>query len=204
MTFDSVVYAIGDMLEYVYFPNGGVISMLAGVSTESTLEVGLVGSEGMAGLPVFLGVKTAYSRAIVQGRGTALRMKADEFVTECSKGGLLPRVLMRYAHSMLFQISQSAVCYRFHMIEQRLARWLLMTGDRMETNEFDMTQHFLSNMLGVRREAVNRSAGILQKKNLIAYKHGRILILDRPGLEETSCECYKMITNEQSIFPVGV
>lgn len=204
LSFDSVIYVLGQELDYVYFPISGVISLLAGVSADSTLEIGLVGNEGMAGLPLFLGMQTSYSRAIVQGRGTALRMGAEQFVTECAKGIGLSKVLMRYAHSMLVQISQSAVCYRFHLIEQRMARWLLMTSDRMETNEFQMTQNFLSNMLGVRREAVNKAAGTLQKQNFISYKHGRILILDRFGLEAASCKCYEIIRDEQTSFPVTV
>src|SRR5437899_5205363 len=144
----------------------------------------------MVGLPLFMGVRTSRNKAIVQGKGVAMRIKAADFERECARGGALPRILLRFAHSMLVQISQSAVCYRFHLIEKRLARWLLMTSDRMESLEFRVTQDFLSNMLGVRREAVNRAAGSLQKKYLISYSRGNITILDRPGLDAAACKCY--------------
>jgi CRP-like cAMP-binding protein len=198
LKFGSCIYELGAKIMHVYFPNSGIISLLAGVEASSTLEVGIVGLEGMAGLPLFLGVKRTLSKAIVQGPGTAMRMSADDFVRECNNGGALPTALKRFTHSMIVQISQSAVCFRFHVIEMRLARWLLMTSDRTESNEFAMTQEFLSHMLGVRREAVNRAAMSLQRKMLIAYSRNNILIIDRQGLESTACKCYSIIRDEES------
>ncbi|MEP6923486.1 MAG: Crp/Fnr family transcriptional regulator, partial [Pyrinomonadaceae bacterium] len=132
LIYTETIYEPGDFIRYVYFPLSGIISLLAAVGNRSTLEVGIVGNEGMVGLSVFLGVETSSSRAIVQGTGQAMRMNTADFQKECSKGGALPRLLQRFTHSLLTQISQSAACYRFHLIEARLARWLLMTRDRME------------------------------------------------------------------------
>lgn len=199
LVFDSKIYELGDEYQYVYFPNGGIISLLAAVDSQSTLEVGMVGSEGMAGLPYFLGAKTSRSQAIVQGSGTAMRLSTADLDAACANDPLLSRILMHYANQMIVQVSQSAACYRFHAIEQRLARWLLMTCDRMETNDFRITQDFLSNMLGVRREAVNRAAGSLQKAGLISYSRGKIFIIDRPGLEAAACSCYAVIREEEIV-----
>lgn len=198
LKFGTNIYSLNGKISHVYFPNSGIISLLAAVEESATLEVGLVGLEGMAGLPLFLGVRESRVRAIVQGKGTAMRMKAADFERECRNGGSLPRLLLRFTHSMLVQISQSAICFRFHVIEMRLARWLLMTSDRMETNEFRMTQDFLSNMLGVRREAVNRAATSLQRRGLIAYSRSNILVIDRPGLEASACQCYAILRAEDA------
>src|SRR6185436_20448770 len=151
LTYGENIYEPGEIIRYVYFPGSGIISLLARVEESATLEVGIVGKEGVVGLPIFLGVQTSGNKAIVQGAGFAMRMNAADFLTECRNGGSLPHLLQRFTHSLLAQISQSAVCFRFHAVEARLARWLLMTSDRMETNEFQITQEFLSNMLGVRR-----------------------------------------------------
>jgi CRP-like cAMP-binding protein len=132
----------------------------------------------------------------VQGAGTALKMKATDFHKECNNGGSLPRLLRRYSHSLMVQISQTAVCNRFHPIDARLARWLLMTNDRMGSAEFALTQDFLSNMLGVRREGVNKAAGLLQQQGLIRYSRGSLTILNRPRLEKIACKCYKIIKEE--------
>jgi CRP-like cAMP-binding protein len=196
LNFGTNIYNLNGKIGYVYFPNSGIVSLLAGVEDSSTLEVGIVGREGMAGLSLFMGVKQSHVKAVVQGKGTAMRMNAADFERACSNGGSLSPVLLRFAHSMIVQISQSAVCFRFHIIEMRLARWLLMTSDRMETNEFRMTQEFLSNMLGVRREAVNRAATSLQRKELISYSRSNILIIDRSGLEAAACKCYSIIRDE--------
>ena len=147
------------MLSDVYFPNSGIVSLLAGVNERSTLEVGLVGNEGVVGLSVFLGVNSSLNRAVVQGAGSAMKMKATAFRKVSNHGGALQRLLQRYSHSVLTQITQSAVCNQFHSVDARLARWLLMTHDRMGDDEFQLTQEFLSNMLGVRREGVSRAAG---------------------------------------------
>lgn len=196
------IYERDDVIRHVYFPSSGLVSLLSTVGDKASLEVGLVGREGMVGLPVFLGVRTSTNRAIIQGAGFALRMRTADFLAESETGGALPRLLQRFAHSMLTQISQSAACFCFHAVEARLARWLLMTSDRLETNEFPMTQEFLSNMLGVRREAVNKSAVILQQQQLISYSRGHVSIDDPAGLERAACVCYDIIRDEEKRFPV--
>ena len=150
----------------------------------------------MVGLPLFMDVSKSSNRAVVQGEGYALKMKAKALRKECNNGGLLPRLLRRYSHSLMTQISQTAVCNRFHPIEARLARWLLMTRDRMNADEFQLTQDFLSNMLGVRREGVNKAAGVLQQRALISYSRGALTILNGKGLEAMACQCYRIIKEE--------
>jgi CRP-like cAMP-binding protein len=196
LLFETIIYEPGQVILDVYFPTSGIVSLLAGVDDRATLEVGLVGREGMVGLPIFMEVKTSTNRAVVQGEGSAFKMKAKDLRKECNNGGSLPRLLRRYSHSLLTQISQTAVCNRFHPIDARLARWLLMTGDRMGADEFQLTQDFLSNMLGVRREGVNKAAGTLQEQNLISYTRGALTILDRAGLEAVACQCYRIIKEE--------
>ena len=201
LNYEENIYQRNAEIRYVYFPNSGIISLLTEVEDNSTLEVGLIGKEGIVGIALFLGVKTSNIQAIVQGIGSAMRMTAEDFIVECKNGGALPRSLQRFLHSRLTQVSQSAACYRFHPIEARLARWLLMTSDRMDSNEFLITQEFLSNMLGVRREAVNKSAVSLQLQKIISYSRGHISIIDRQGLEMATCLCYGIIRDEEKSFP---
>lgn len=196
LNYTENIYESGGIIQYVYFPNSGIVSLLSTVSERSQLEVGIIGNEGVVGLPVFLGVKTSNNRALVQGAGVAMRMKTADFLAECKKDIVLPRILQRYTHSLLTQISQSAVCNRFHSIEARLARWLLMTRDRMGADDFQITQDFLSNMLGVRRETVTLSAQNLQQNGLISYRRGKISILNRADLETAACRCYFTIKDE--------
>ncbi len=196
LVFDELIYQPNILMSDIYFPNSGIVSLLAGDNERSTLEVGLVGNEGMVGMGVFLGVDASLNRAVVQGAGSAMKMKATAFRRECNNGGVLPRLLRRYSHSVLTQITQSAVCNQFHSIDARMARWLLMTHDRMGEDVFQITQEFLSNMLGVRREGVSLAAGDLQRSKLIRYSRGRLEVLDRAGLEATSCGCYEIIRNE--------
>jgi CRP-like cAMP-binding protein len=196
LIFGEVIYKAGDVIRHVYFPTTGILSLLAAAEERATLEVGIVGREGMVGLPIFMGVKTSRDFVVVQGVGAAMRMKAAAFLKECTNGGSLPRQLRRYTHSRLTQVSQGAACNRFHSIEARLARWLLMTRDRMEKDEFQVTQEFLSNMLGVRREGVNRAASGLQQANLISYSRGTLSILNRAGMEGVACRCYGIIKDE--------
>jgi CRP-like cAMP-binding protein len=195
LPFGSVIYEPGKIIRHVYFPTSGIISLLA--TTEGwMLEVGIVGNEGMVGIPIFMGVNISRDRAVVQGAGSGLRMKARTFQAECEDGGPLTRLLRRYAHSRLTQVSQTAVCNRFHPISGRLARWLLMTRDRMNKNEFQLTQEFLSSMLGVRREGVNKAAGDLQRRELVSYSRGTLTILDLPGLKRVACQCYGILKKE--------
>lgn len=195
LIYTEAIYAPDDIIRHVYFPESGIVSLLSSVGENSLLEVGIIGSEGFVGLPVFLGVEKSHTHAIVQGAGAAFRMETADFLAECETVGILSKILQRYTHSLITQISQSA-CNRFHPIEARLARWLLMSADRMESNEFQITQDFLSNMLGVRREAVNKSATVFQQNNLISYRRGKVSILDRANLENAACRCYFIIKEE--------
>ena len=193
LNFGTILYQPGEVMPYVYFPNQGIVSLLSTVEERSPLEVGMVGSEGMVGIGIFLGVSTSLNRALVQGTGTAMKMKAAVLRREIKQQGALPDLLRRYTHSLLAQISQGAVCNHFHRVEERLARWLLMTQDRLRSDEFRLTQEFLSDMLGVRREGVVRAARVLQKEKLITYVRGQIQILNRAGLEAASCQCYELL-----------
>ncbi len=198
---NEILYRCGDVIRYVYFPVDSVVSLLSEVEEDrSTLEVGVVGNEGMAGIAVFLGVKKSRNQMIVQGAGTALRMKAADLRKHANGGGQLHFLLQLYTHALLTQVSQSAACNRFHLVEARLARWLLAMRDRIGLNEFQLTQEFLSNMLGVRREMVNKAAGTLQKQGLITYTRGVLTILDNAGLEAASCDCYRSIKEEYDNF----
>ncbi|HET9714380.1 MAG TPA: Crp/Fnr family transcriptional regulator [Pyrinomonadaceae bacterium] len=194
------LYEPGDVIKYVYFPNDSIISLISELSETSWLEVGMVGNEGVAGLAIFMGVGTSSTRALVQGSGTAMRMSSAAVRTEANRLGSLHHLLHRYSHSLLTQVSQSAVCNRFHLVDARLARWLLMTNDRLGAEEFPLTQEFLSNMLGVRREGVSKAAGALQAGKLIRYSRGVITILNRRGLEAKSCQCYGIIKAETDAY----
>ena len=194
------LYEPGDVIKYVYFPNDSIISLISKLSETSWLEVGMVGNEGMAGLAVFMGVRSSSIRGLVQGSGTAMRMTSAAMRTEATRIGSLHRILHRYSHSLLTQVSQSAVCNRFHLVDARLARWLLMTNDRLGVEEFPLTQEFLSHMLGVRREGVSKAAGALQAAQLIRYSRGMITLLNRPGLEAKSCDCYAIIKAETDAY----
>ncbi len=193
LAFGKILYEPGDIIRHVHFPNQGIVSLLTMVKNHSALEVGIVGSEGMVGIQVFLGATTSFNRALVQGTGTALRMKVEALRKHAKLGGSLSDLLLRYTHSLLSQVSQSAACNRFHKVDARLARWLMMTHDRLGSDKFRLTQKFISDMLGVRREGVTTAAGALQKKNLIRYVRGLITILDRPGLAAAACECYEIV-----------
>jgi CRP-like cAMP-binding protein len=188
------LYDRGQELTHVYFVESGIVSLLVDTGEMSTMEVAMVGSEGMAALPVFLGITISNNRAVVQGSGHALRMTATNFHAECAISDDLPKIMRLFTYSLLMQISRSAVCTRFHSIESRLARWLLMTQDRMQSPDFKITQEFLSYMLGVRREAVSKAAGHLQRRNLVSYVRGHVTILDRGILEGLACNCYGFIS----------
>jgi CRP-like cAMP-binding protein len=196
----EVLYEPGDAIKYVYFPNDSIISLISELSETSWLEVGMVGNEGMAGLAVFMGVGFSSTRALVQGSGTAMRMSAGSVRTEANRLGSLHHLLHRYSHSLLAQVSQSCACNRFHLVDARLARWLLMTNDRLGVEEFPLTQEFLSNMLGVRREGVSKAAGALQAARLIRYSRGMITVLNRRGLEAKSCQCYAITKAETDAY----
>lgn len=200
LPFAEVLYEPGDMIEHVYFPNDSIVSLLSTVEDRSTLEVGIIGNEGMVGISVLLGVKTSPNRALVQGEGSAMKMKAAALRKETSADGSLQRLLNLNTHALMTQIAQSAACNRFHVVDARLARWLLMTHDRIGSDEFRLTQLFLSDMLGVRREGVTNAATVLQRNKLITYSRGHITILNRAGLEAAACKCYSIIKAEYDSF----
>lgn len=193
LPFGEILYEPGDVIQTVYFPNYGIVSLLSTVEDRSTLEVGIVGREGMVGIGVFLGAKTSLNRVLVQGAGSAMSMQAAVLEKQIMNKRPLSELLRRYTHSLLIQISQAAVCNRFHPVEKRLARWLLMTHDRLRTDEFQLTQEFLSDMLGVRREGVVKAARLLQQRQLIRYVRGHLTILNRAGLEAAACQCYALM-----------
>lgn len=193
LEFGQVLYEPGDEIRHVYFPSLSLVSLLTLADGHLALEVGLIGREGMVGIPLVLGHRTSSVRALVQGSGTALRMASARFLAEFRASPPLQRELYRYTHNLMAQISQTAACNRFHVVEQRLARWLLMTHDRVRSNRFHMTHEFLGHMLGVRRVGVTRAAQALGGRRLIAYSRGDITVLDRKGLEAAACQCYEVV-----------
>jgi CRP-like cAMP-binding protein len=193
LTFGEILYEPGETIRHVFFPNTSLISLLTMADGHLALEVGLIGREGMVGIPLVLGHNVSSVRALVQGSGTALRMAASQFRKEFRLSLPLQRELYRYIHQLMSQISQTAACNRFHVVETRLARWLLMTHDRVKSDHFRMTHEFLGHMLGVRRVGVTKAAHALQLRKLITYSRGDIIVLDRKGLEAAACECYEVV-----------
>ena len=180
----------GAPTKHVHFPIDGFVSLLAQVDSEHVIEVGMVGREGMLGIHLALGVSSEPLKSLVQGQGQALRIDAAAFRRELAASPALRTTLDRYVYVLLSQHARAAACLRFHMIEERLARWLLMSQDRARSNVFQLTQEFLAYMLGVRRVGVTVAAGELQRRGLIAYERGEMTIVDRPGLELAACSCY--------------
>jgi CRP-like cAMP-binding protein len=197
LIYGQILYEPNDQIRHVYFPLDCLASLLTAVDNDRSLEVGMVGNEGMVGMPVVLGIGVSAVRALVQGSGTALRMTAARFRLEFKKNVALQRALFRYTHLLMAQVSQTAACNRFHNAEARLARWLLMTSDRLHLNEFRLTHEFLSHMLGVRRVGVTKAAGALERRKLIIYSRGHIRILDRKRLEAAACTCYRIVKDLQ-------
>src|ERR1700730_15200257 len=191
LTFGEILYESQTQIRHVYFPNDCFVSMLTTVDTGRAAEVGLIGPEGMIGVPMALGVAVSPFRAVVQGGGTAMRLKTGEFRRTFIKSAALKREVFLFTHLLMVQIAQTAACNRFHGVIQRMARWLLMTRDRVNSNEFRITQEFLALMLGVRRVGVNLAARALQERKLIAYRRGTVTILDHGGLVAAACGCYK-------------
>jgi len=191
LVFGDVLHAPGQSLANVFFPIASAISLIMPIDAAASLEVGLIGNEGMFGIPLVLGVAASPLRAVVQGAGSALRMSAATFRQELERSPVLRQTAERYVFVHLSQLAQTAACTRFHVVEARLARWLLMTQDRAYASTFHMTQEFLALMLGVRRVGVTTAARSLQERHLISYRRGKVTIVDRRGLKAASCGCYR-------------
>ena len=190
------IYAAGQDIQYVYFPVDCIISLLYVMLDGDSAEISVVGREGIVGIAVFMGGDSTPSRAIVQSAGTAYRLPAAELKREFNSDQSMRMLMLRYTQALITQMAQTAVCNRHHSIDQHLCRWLLLSLDRLPTNELTMTQELIANMLGVRREGVTESAGKLQKLGVIEYQRGHITVLDRPQLEKLSCECYAVVKEE--------
>jgi CRP-like cAMP-binding protein len=201
LAYGEVLYEPASTIRFVYFPADCLVSLLTEVDKSRTLEVGMVGHEGMVGMPITLGVRTSAVRALVQGSGSALRMSAKGLLEELKANAPLQGALLRYQYLLMAQISQTAACNRFHEAGPRLARWLLMTSDRLRADEFRLTHEFLAHMLGVRRVGVTEAAGVLEADKLIEYSRGQIRILNRKRLEAAACSCYLIVQKLQRTVP---
>jgi CRP-like cAMP-binding protein len=196
MSLGDVLYESGSELAHVYFPTTCIVSLLYVLEDGASAEIAVVGNEGLVGVALFMGGETTPSRAIVQSAGTAYRLAGASMKQEFNRGGAMQHLLLRYTQALLTQMAQTAVCNRHHSIDQQLCRWLLLSLDRLASNELHMTQELIANMLGVRREGVTEAAGNLQSAGLIHYSRGHITVLDRPKLEERVCECYGVVRKE--------
>jgi hypothetical protein len=197
LSFGEIMYEAGAEQEFAYFPAGAVVSFLVATTEHgTTTEAGIAGNDGVIGTSLFLGGHSTVSRAIVQIGGKAFKVRANVLLSEFSKGGALQRTLLRYVQAFLTQVSQTAVCNRLHSVEKRLCRWLLLTQDRAQSDRLSLTQEFISNLLGTRRESVTVAAARLQDAGLIHYSRGSIHVLNRAGLELAACECYRTVTSE--------
>jgi CRP-like cAMP-binding protein len=192
----KVVYESGDTLRHVYFPTDSIVSLLYVMENGASAEISVVGNEGLIGVALFMGGESTPSRAIVQSGGTAYRLLGQRLKDEFNRHGELMMLLLRYTQSLITQMAQTAVCNRHHSIDQQLCRWLLLSLDRLSSNQLTMTQELIANMLGVRREGVTDAAGKLQRLGVIEYGRGHIKVLDRPQLEKLCCECYAVVKKE--------
>jgi CRP-like cAMP-binding protein len=196
MPLGKVLYESGDALRYVYFPTDSIVSLLYVMESGASAEISVVGNEGLIGVALFMGGESTPSRAIVQSAGAAYRLLGQRLKDEFNRHGELLLLMLRYTQALLTQMAQTAVCNRHHSVDQQLCRWLLLSLDRLPSNQLTMTQELIANMLGVRREGVTDAAGKLQKEGVIEYSRGHITVLDRPRLEQLSCECYAVVKKE--------
>jgi CRP-like cAMP-binding protein len=196
MPLGKVLYEPGDLLHHAYFPVDCIVSLLYVMGNGASAEISVVGNDGVIGVALFMGGETTSSRAIVQSAGYAYQLDSQRLKDEFHRNGGLQISLLRYTQALITQMSQTAVCNRHHSVDQQLCRWLLLSLDRLSSNQLVMTQDLIANILGVRREGVADATSELQKVNVIAYAHGHITVLDRPKLEELSCECYEVVKTE--------
>lgn len=196
MPLGDVLYESGVQMRHVFFPTTSIVSLLYVMEDGASAEIAVVGNEGIVGVSLFMGGETTPSRAVVQSAGYAYQMKGQLLKDEFRRAGPMQNLLLRYTQALLTQMAQTAVCNRHHSLDQQLCRWLLLSLDRLPSSELVMTQDLIANMLGVRREGVTEAAGNVQKAGLIAYRRGRITVLDRAGLEARACECYAVVKKE--------
>ena len=199
----KVLYEPGQTLSKVYFPIDSIVSMLCMTKSGASAEIAMVGYEGVVGIAVFMGGTSTISRAVIQSAGCAYSLSAPQLLREFNHNSEMRMLLLRYTQSLVASMAQTAVCNRHHSIDQQLCRWLLLSLDRLPDNTLTMTQELIANMLGVRREGVSEAAGKLQNIGVINYSHGRITVLDRPGLEQLSCECYAVVKDEIDRLDAG-
>jgi CRP-like cAMP-binding protein len=192
----KVLYEAGDVLSHVYFPSTAIVSLLYVMENGASAEIAVTGNEGIVGISLFMGGESTPSRAVVQSGGAAYRLKSQVIKQEVARAGPVLHVLLRYTQALITQMAQTAVCNRHHSLDQQLCRWLLLSLDRLQGEELEMTQELMANMLGVRREGVTEAAGKLQKAEVISYSRGRIKVLNRPRLEKLTCECYAVVKKE--------
>ena len=190
------LYESGVHMNYVYFPTTSIVSLLNVMENGASAEIAITGNEGLIGISLFMGGESTPSRAVVQSEGNGYRLSESILKREFAMGGVLQHLALRYTQALITQMSQTAVCNRHHSVDQQLCRWLLLSLDRLPGNELRMTQELIANMLGVRREGVTEAAGHLQADGLIHYSRGKIIVLDRPGLEQRVCECYAVVKKE--------
>jgi CRP-like cAMP-binding protein len=196
MPLGQVLYESGRTLSHVYFPTTAIVSLLYVMENGASAEIAVVGNEGLVGISLFMGGESTPSRAVVQSAGSGFRLRAQMIKDEFNRSGPVMHLLLRYTQALITQMAQTAVCNRHHSLDQQLCRWLLLSLDRLNSSELVMTQELIANMLGVRREGVTEAALKLQSAGLIRYARGRISVLDRPGLEARTCECYAVVKKE--------
>jgi CRP-like cAMP-binding protein len=196
MPLGKVLYESGDVLRHVYFPTDSIVSLLYVMRDGASAEIAVVGNEGLIGVALFVGGETTPSRALAQSAGYAYRLRGQRLKDEFHRNGEMQILLLRYTQALLTQMAQTAVCNRHHSVDQQLCRWLLLSLDRLSSNELTMTQELIANMLGVRREGVTEAAGKVQKLGVIEYSRGKIIVRDRAALERLCCECYAVVKKE--------
>jgi CRP-like cAMP-binding protein len=204
MPLGRALYESGSKLGHVYFPTTAIVSLLYVMEDGASAEIAVVGHEGVVGVSLFMGGESTTSRAVVQSAGHGFRLRSSIMMQEFNRAGPVMHLLLRYTQALITQMAQTAVCNRHHSLDQQLCRWLLLSLDRLETRELVMTQELIANMLGVRREGVTEAAGNLQADGLIKYRRGHITVVDRPGLERRTCECYAVVRREyERLLPGG-